>query len=167
MECESSSLVLLFCPVNCLSPGATGYYQAMSREGGGYNCVYPMSSGQRLMVSAQVGSAQQSRPPKHPQVRVSPGVPREEGAGEETLPLQQLASGVWSRRGGEMTGQSPRLFPQLLAPQDFCACHGCTPAAPVPGVWVAAGRKRARVTPDKGRWEAGAEYQRPLAGVSL
>lgn len=44
MECESSSLVLLFYPVNCLSPGATGYYQAVSREGGGYNCVYPMSS---------------------------------------------------------------------------------------------------------------------------
>lgn len=35
MGCESSSLVFLFCPVNCFSPGDAGYYQAMGSGGEG------------------------------------------------------------------------------------------------------------------------------------
>lgn len=81
-------------------------------------------------MSAQEGSAQHSHPPKHPQVRVWPGVPREEeeGAGEETLPLQQLPRGFGT---GEVGGGWPVTPPASSAPRAAGLLHlTYTPESP-------------------------------------
>lgn len=116
MECESSGLVLLFYPVNCLSPGATGYYQAVSREGGGYSCVYPMSSRVEADCERSGGLSAALPPPKTPTGQSVPGSPqggRGRGWGGDS-PFTAARLGGLGQERWEVAGRSPRLLPQLL-----------------------------------------------------